>query len=741
MFLDAGVLRLLRRAARSLGVAAFTLAACAASWLAPRSLLSQVPGELRGRVTDATTGRAVGGAHIEIADRVESVRSDADGAFMVRGLEPGTYAVTVRAVGYSPFRGDVAIENGRATTLDAAIQPIPAQLAAVVTSAGGTASGPDAIAFDRTEIEASGRHDVGELLSSVPGVVVTRNGGPGQPTQASIRGSSAAEVLVVVDGVAVNSPLTGVADLSRLSLANVERVTVLEGAQSARFGGRALAGVIVIETRRAAREESLALDAGSWDERGIRGSIGDAASGRSGVNGLLSAERRTTLGDFSYDVPAVRGGGTARRANSDVASTSVLGVAGVDGSAGSVRVRADWQSTDRGIAGSIVQPSLTGRDDERHESAALEFSSTPSAFSYDGSLSVSRDRAHLSDPTPPFGSAYDDVLRAYEARAATSATASNSIGAATVGGDARLLDIQSTALAAGSPSSQQIAGAYAGLRGTRHLGLTELSATLNGRVDHDDLLASTVVSPHASVGLARSAVSLSASIGDGYSPPSLADQFFHEGVLIKANPSLAPERTRGETEFRATLRELSLGFATLGAEAAAYHADVHGMILWSPDFRFIWSPANVDVRRSGWQIGGRVALARIEGVTVSGSLDQSDVTYTGAAQTGQVVYRPRVTARVAETLARPFGRLDVETRYVGSRRTVAGTDLNSLDPYRLTDVHVSAPIVRAAWRLEVAAGVENVFDQAASMLVDYPFGGRRWTVGLRTSRGASANRE
>ena len=211
-----------------------------------------------------------------------SARAEADGSFVLRGLEPQTYTVTVRAVGYSPLRRDVEIENGRTATLDASLTPTPAQLSTVVSSARRNDADRNAVTFDRAAIEASGRHDVGELLSAVPGLVVTRSGGPGQPTQASIRGSSAAEVLVVVDGVVANSPLTGVADLSQLSLATVERVTVLEGAQSSRFGGRALAGAIVVETRRAAGEGSLSMDAGSWGERAIGGSIGDAAHSGSG---------------------------------------------------------------------------------------------------------------------------------------------------------------------------------------------------------------------------------------------------------------------------------------------------------------------------------------------------------------------------------------------------------------------------------------------------------------------------
>ena len=106
----------------------------------------------------------------------------------------------------------------------------------------------------------------------------------------------------------------------------------------------------------------------------------------------------------------------------------------------------------------------------------------------------------------------------------------------TVGADARQLDVTATSLASNAPRSQRIVGAYANLHLSRELGVVGVATTFADRVDRDDLIAATVSSPRASVELSRGAASLSASIGNGYSPPSLADQFFHEGVLVKANP-------------------------------------------------------------------------------------------------------------------------------------------------------------------------------------------------------------
>ena len=47
-----------------------------------------------------------------------------------------------------------------------------------------------------------------------------------------------------------------------------------------------------------------------------------------------------------------------------------------------------------------------------------------------------------------------------------------------------------------------------------------------------------------------------------------------------------------------------------------FAADINGMILWSPDFRYIWSPNNFDVNRRGGELnvhvspqGSHVAIA------------------------------------------------------------------------------------------------------------------------------------
>jgi vitamin B12 transporter len=697
---------------------------------------AQVPGQLLVRVTDARTARPIGDARIELDGRGDLMRSRPDGSFVVRGLEPRDYVMHVRAFGFVGQDRDVTVANGRATTIEVALDPLPASLEAVVVRAARDSLPLNAMTFDRAAIEASGRRDLGELLQASPGVVITQAGGPGSASRASIRGSSAGEVLVLVDGVPINSPITGEADLSRVSLETVERVVVRSGAQSARYGGRALAGTIDITTRRASHEASALVRDGAWGERQLSVTIGNGMTGEAArMTGSMTGEYRTIAGDFPYDVPAVRGGGSARRINSDVTSRQLLGNLTFERDSMTLHARGAWSALERGLAGSIVQPSSTGRQGNSRSNAGIDGHLDRWGVTWLAAADVTRERSTFADPAPPFGTAYDDAVTATGVTGTTELATQRGPLRAAIGGEARGLGVSSTMLAASAPHWQQLLGGWSSVRLGREFGLARIDADLSARVDHGSLLGDAVVSPRGTVTLSRGVLAASASVGNGYSPPSLADQFFHEGVLVRANPALRPERTTGDVEARFGAHDVVVGPLRLSGEAAAFRANVDGMILWLPDFRFIWSPSNVGVRRSGWELTGRATAARAR-LDIQGTLNRAGVVYTGPVLDGQVAYRPRTTASITAGAGTRWGggRVDISNRYVGSRRTVPGSALNSLAPYWLSDARWTTPVPLRHWLIDVGIGVDNLFDRPAAMLVDYPFPGRTWTLSLRARR-------
>jgi vitamin B12 transporter len=117
----------------------------------------------------------------------------------------------------------------------------------------------------RKDLERQQVRQVADALRSLPGVAVSRTGGPGHLTQVRIRGAEGNHTLVLIDGVEANSTTDGAFDFSNLSAEDIERIEVIRGPMSALYGSNAVGGVISIVTRRGQGPLTLTLktEAGS----------------------------------------------------------------------------------------------------------------------------------------------------------------------------------------------------------------------------------------------------------------------------------------------------------------------------------------------------------------------------------------------------------------------------------------------------------------------------------------------
>ncbi|MEN5034699.1 TonB-dependent receptor [Pseudomonas sp. TWI929] len=104
--------------------------------------------------------------------------------------------------------------------------------------------------FTRTDIDRLQPTSVTDLLTRVPGVQVAPTGGRGSLPGIFIRGTKAAQSLVLVDGVRIANATSGDSGLQFLDVDQIERVEVLRGSRSAVYGSDAIGGVIQIFTRR-----------------------------------------------------------------------------------------------------------------------------------------------------------------------------------------------------------------------------------------------------------------------------------------------------------------------------------------------------------------------------------------------------------------------------------------------------------------------------------------------------------
>ena len=172
--------------------------------------------------------------------------------------------------------------------------PAPASVGASVTR------------LEREELETLGHLSVSEAIELAAGLRLDGGASRAGTNAAAMRGGDPNQVLVLLDGVVLNDPTGpegGAVNLAALSLDEIESIEIVRGPASARVGGRALAGLVHVRTRSAAKGSTgpggrLGAQAGSF---GLL-QAGAAVEGRSRRGrGRLSVGRETESGRIPGD--------------------------------------------------------------------------------------------------------------------------------------------------------------------------------------------------------------------------------------------------------------------------------------------------------------------------------------------------------------------------------------------------------------------------------------------------------
>ena len=100
------------------------------------------------------------------------------------------------------------------------------------------------------DIRNSQAPDMPTILRNVAGVELSQNGGLGKTSGLFLRGTDSTHVLVLLDGVRINSATTGMSAIDQLMLDQVERIEVVRGNVSSLYGSEAIGGVVQIFTKR-----------------------------------------------------------------------------------------------------------------------------------------------------------------------------------------------------------------------------------------------------------------------------------------------------------------------------------------------------------------------------------------------------------------------------------------------------------------------------------------------------------
>jgi vitamin B12 transporter len=193
----------------------------------------------------------------------------------------------------------------------------PVTVTSSLSSVASSKTGRNIIVIKGDEFSKLPVNSIDDLLRYVPGIEIQARGPMGTQSDIVLRGGTFQQVLVIVDGIRINDPLTGHFN-SYIPIApgEIERIEILKGASSAIYGSDAVGGVIHIITKTFAsqqkekKELSAQITGGEYNL--VNGNIGGFYSnGKTAIGaGFLSNNsdgqlQRGTRGFFNLNTASV----------------------------------------------------------------------------------------------------------------------------------------------------------------------------------------------------------------------------------------------------------------------------------------------------------------------------------------------------------------------------------------------------------------------------------------------------
>lgn len=251
-----------------------------------------------------------------------------------------------------------------------------------------------------------GGGDLAELLARAAGLQIRRYGGLGAQAVPSLRGSTGAQVQVLVDGLPLADAQTGSIDLSLLPIERFDRAEIHRGLVPIGFGGVGAAGAVNLRSRVPAAGSEVRVFTGSHGDLG--GRLSHALVSADGTRrGFVLSHGRRLDNRYTYTpwIPTWSGEPldlpTAQRRNADLAEGGLYGLGEWRGAAGQARVSAGWFRRDGGRPGPQNAPSPDARAGHERLDGRLTLATPARTLVVD--LVVSRQRDRLDDPLRQVG--------------------------------------------------------------------------------------------------------------------------------------------------------------------------------------------------------------------------------------------------------------------------------------------------------------------------------------------------
>ncbi len=701
-------------------------------------------GKISGYVFDKTSNKPIPDANILISDTNFGAASRDGGFYFIDDIPSGEYDIEVKVIGYEKE----TIENVRITDntvvnfslTPAAIEFDPIIVTATLSDHRLSQVSIASEVLTQPRLNQKTASTVGEAMVSVGGVYFNSYDGISGPHTASVRGSNADQVVVLLDGLRLNTSQGGGVDLNLIPVSAIEKIEVVRGGHSAMMGSDAIGGAIQLLSK-----ETIGLKGLSY---GINTSIGSFGTKTLNLNGshkigLLSYFINYNLtesdGDFTYKTPDT--GDKQTRQNNDYKSDNLFVKTNLALSPNNkINIFFHNLITKKGNAGSVNINSWTGLPMLTPHARAK---SIRQLFSIKSENQIT-GRFRLEGQT--YYQTYDYRYTDPDGYALVDDKHENSIMGLKLQGH---FNINSHIDLIGGAELQQdrlistkfeaddrnIQGLYlqTEIRSPNSfLGLNfHRTAIAAVRWDNYSDVESRV-SPKLGLLITvgdETSVSLRGNIGTSYRVPTFDDLYWPDEGWGRGNPALKPETS---TNFDIGLVFGQKSFSFSQVEINYFKNAIEDLISWGTDNLGIWMPFNIGKAHiSGIETGVKFHLPNdITYLEIFHTwLKATDETPNSVTKGKRLIYRP--DSKLDIQIGSSMNRFSINLNYrLVSKRYILADNSGSLSNYNLLNGNISYRLPIAGFQFDAKLHILNILDKSIYIYDGYPLPGREIRVGL-----------
>lgn len=202
--------------------------------------------EFSGFITDSDTRQKIAGASVHIKELNRNAISNEQGLFIFKGLCPGTYTVDITHTNCQPQQLHLHLKEDLHQDIE--LPHSANQLAEVVVKGRvGVTTATVVSELKGKALEATRGLSLGESLKQISGVNVLQTGN--NIYKPVINGLHSSRVLILNNGIRQEGQQWGSEHAPEIDPFLANRLTVIKGSASIRYGGDAIGGVILVEPK------------------------------------------------------------------------------------------------------------------------------------------------------------------------------------------------------------------------------------------------------------------------------------------------------------------------------------------------------------------------------------------------------------------------------------------------------------------------------------------------------------